>query len=191
MQEPQLGKKHKHKKSSFPFLVRDDAGFIRKNAGFESDSSSVEIKSPNRFEKDMPPPVVPTQSTKSKNRSFPSLGTSSISPLSSTLLPAENENTLKSSQKRKRSSNLQALDITIPSLYEDLNSSSVPTEIGNDAHTLLPVSSLVSSEVSETSAIKPKKRRQKGVQSQSTSQLVSRFKYASLDFLNYFNLNCQ
>jgi hypothetical protein len=172
MQEPQLAnefaKKHKHKKS-FPFLVRDDTGSIRKNTGDESGSSSVEIASPIRSENVNPPSVTLTLTPRSL------IEPAGLPSLSSTILPAENEHTSRSSRKHKQSSNLQILNNSFPTLSEDVNYQSGPTlKIGNDIHRSLTETSFVSSEVTEKNAIQAKKRRGKSVQSQSTL-LVSRF----------------
>ena len=178
MQEPELAKKHKRKKSSFPFLVRDDTGAIRKNTGFESDSSSFEIASPIPSENVMPPPVALPQPTKPKHHSARSLiEPAGLPSLSSTILPAENEHTPRSSQKHKQFSNLQILNNSFPTLYEDVNYQSGPTvKTGNESRRSLTETSFVSSEVTEKNAIQFKIRRGKSVQSQSTLELVSRFK---------------
>ena len=176
--ESDLSKKHKRKKSSFPFLVRDDTGAICKNTGFESDSSSVEIASPIRSENVMPPPVALPEPIKPKNRSNRSLiPPAGLPSLSSTILPAETEPTSQSSGKHKQSSNLQILNNSFPTLSEDVNCQSGPTvKTGNDSRRSLTETSFVSSEVTEMNAKQTKKRRGKSVQSQSTLELVSRFK---------------
>ena len=182
-----IAKKHKRKKSSFPFLVRDDTGSVRKNTGFESDSSNVEIASPIRSENAMPPPVALPDLTKPKNRSARSLiAPAGLPSLSSTILSAETEHTSHSSRKHKQSSNLQILNHSFPTLTDDVNYQSAPNvKTVNDSRRSLTETSFGSSEMTEKNAIQTKKRRGKSVQSQSTSELVSRFKYDICGLLQY------